>query len=345
MLGGMGTKRTPVFSPRCEVGDGWEFVGSGEPGDGLADTEIASREGVRVSTSAHGHDIGRPRANPRQGQKVRPESFRVRIMEVKFSIGHCLSDRRNGGGSATRHRRLTVVTKPDQGQRIRKQVREAQRRGDEPCAVALGEVSSDSRGPSNAHLLADNYPNNRLESIPATDNSKTGARGHERAKQSITGKVFVSLRHVVIEPEEATHPGHLIDDRLIRRQMSGKQKMFGLTVIGGREIKFDHTRMATDRHRPTVGRGAVFISDKRLHSRRCPWTEVRSDHGEVKGSDERQTELEPSIGGEAIAAASLGPKVARGEAEDLLHDSVHLSNTAEAAGAGNDIYREIRLIE
>ena len=262
MLGGMGTKRTPVFSPRCEVGDGWEFVGSGEPGYGLADAKIAGREGVRISTGAHGHDIGRPRANPREGQKVRPESFRVGVVEVKLPINHGLSDRRNGGSSAARHCRLMVITKTDQCQRIRKQVREAQRRGDEPHPVALGEASGDGRGASNAHLLTNNHPNNRLESIPATDNTKTGARSHERAKKPVIGKVAVGRRHIVIEPEEAPHPGHLINDGLIRRQMSGEQKMVGLTVIGGREIKFDHTRMATDRHRPTIGRGAVVISDK-----------------------------------------------------------------------------------
>ena len=72
---------------------------------------------------------------------------------------------------------------------------------------------------------------------------------------------------------------------------------------------------------------------------------MRSDHSEIKGPDERQTEMESTIGREAITAAPLGPKVARREAEDLLHDSVHLSNTAEPAGAGDDIHREIRLIE
>ena len=345
MLGGMGTKRTPVFSPRCEVGDGWEFVGSGEPGDGLADTEIASREGVRVSTGAHGHDIGRPRANPREGQKVRPEAFRVRIVEVKFSIGYRLSDRSNSASAAARHCRLTVIAETDQGQRIRELMRKAQRRGDEPHPVALGEASGDGRGPSNTHLLADNYPNNGLESIPATDNSKTWARGHERAKQRITSKMFVSRLHVVIEPEEATHPGYLIDDRLIRRKMRREPQVVGLTIIGGREIELDHPRVATDRHSPTIGRVAVVISDKRLHSRGYPWTEVRSDHSEIKRSDERQTQTESTIGRKTITAATLGPKVARREAEDLLHDSVHLSNTAEPASAGDDIHREIRLIE
>jgi hypothetical protein len=345
MLGGMGTERTPVFSQRFEVEDGWEFVGSGEPGYGLADAKIAGREGVRISTGAHGHNISGPRTNPREGQKVRPEAFRVRIVEVKFSIGHRLSDRSNGGDPAARHRRLTVITKTDQGQRIRELMREAQRRGGEPYPVAFGEASGDSRGASNAHLLADNYPNNGLESIPATDNSKTWARCHERAKQPITSKVFVGRLYVVIEPEEATHPRYLIDDRLIRRKMRREPEVVGLTIIGGREVKLDHPRVATDRHSPTIGRGAVVISDKRLHSRRYPWTEVRSDHSEVERSDERQAEMEPTIGREAITAASLGPKVPRREAEDLLHDSVHLSNAAEPAGAGDDIHREIRLVE
>lgn len=258
----MGTERTPVFSQRFEVEDGWEFVGSGEPGYGLADAKIAGREGVRVSTGAHGHNISGPRTNPREGQKVRPEAFRVRIVEVKFSNGHRLRDRSNSGGPAARHPRLTVITKTDQGQRIRELMREAQRRGGEPHPVALGEASGDGRGASNAHLLADNYPNNGLESIPATDNSKPWARCHERAKQRITSKMFVSRLHVVIEPEEATHPGYLIDDRLIRRKMRREPQVVGLTIIGGREIELDHPRVATDRHSPTIGRGAVVISDK-----------------------------------------------------------------------------------
>lgn len=56
--------------------------------------------------------------------------------------------------------------------------------------------------------------------------------------------------------------------------MSGEQEMVGLTVIGGREIKLDHTRMATDRHRPTVGRGAVGRGHKQLHARGDPRSQM-----------------------------------------------------------------------
>ena len=262
MLGGMGPKRTPVFSPRFEIRDGWEFGGSGEVGDGLADPEIPGREGVRISTSPHRHDIGGPRANPWEGKKVRPKSFRVRIVEVEFPVNHSLSDRSNGGGPAARHSGLMVITKTDQGQRIRKQVSEAQPRSGDPCAVALGEASGNGRGAGNADLLANDHPNNGLKSIPATDNTKTRARGHERAQQPITSKVSVGRLHVVIKPKKAAHPGHLIDDRLIRRQMSGEEKLVGLMVVGGGEIKLNNTRMATDRHGSTVGRDAVIIRDK-----------------------------------------------------------------------------------
>ena len=72
---------------------------------------------------------------------------------------------------------------------------------------------------------------------------------------------------------------------------------------------------------------------------------MRPDRSQIEGFDERQTETESAIGGEAIAAAPLGPKVARREAEDLFHDPVHLPNAAEPTGVGDDIHAEIRLVE
>jgi hypothetical protein len=341
----MGTERTPVFGTRFEIGDGRELAGSGEVGDSLTDAEIPGGESVDIAPGSHGDNIGGPGADAGEGNEVGPETGRVRVVQIEITVDNGLGDRRDRGRSPARHSGLWVIAEAHEGERIRELVGEPERWSREGDSMTFGQASRHRGGAGDTDLLADDHSHHRLEPVPATDHTKTGTIDDKGAEQRILGEVRVGRFHVVIETKEAAHSGDLIDDRLEGRQMSGKAQMVGLAIIGSGEIKLDHTRVATDGHGPTVGRGALIIHHERFDTSSDPRSQVRPNRGQIQRLHEGQPQLESAVGWEAVAAAALGPELARRESEDLLNDSVHLAHTAEATRTGDDSHRKIRLIE
>ncbi len=341
----MGTKRAPALGERLEVSDGGKIVGSGEVGDRLTDAEIPGGECVDITPGSHGDDIGSPGADTGKGDEGSPEPVWIRIVEIEVTVDHSLGNRRDRGGPPTWHSGFWVIAEADQGKRVGELVGEPERGRREWDSVTFGQASRHGGGTGNADLLADNHSHHRLEPIPATDHTKPGTGGYEGAENRIVREVGVGRLHIVVEAEEPAHSGDLIDDRLEGRQMSGEEKMIRLPLVRRGEIKLDNAGVAADGHGPTIRRGAIDISDKRFDTGGDPRSKVRTNRGQVHGFDEGQPQLKPAVGGETVAPTSLGAELTRREPEDLLNDSVHLAHTAEAARAGDDTHRKVRLVE
>ena len=266
MLGSMGSERAPALGLSLEVGDRGEFVGAGQVGDRMTDTQVAGGERIRVTAGSHGDHVGGPRANARERQEVGAESFRVRIVKIEVTIDHGL---RHGGDrrrSSARHPGLGIVAEANERERVGELMRESERRGGERNAVALRQPGGDGGRTHDADLLSHDHPNDRLESIPSTNHPKTRPGGNQRRQQWIGGQVCVGGFDVIVETKEAPHPSHLIHDGLEGREMGGEAKMIALAVVGGSEIKLDNPGVTTDRHGSAIGRGAIVVEVEELHT-------------------------------------------------------------------------------